>query len=106
MFYGNHYADEEDICKGLQECLKETHNIDMPWTLKPHSTVIKMPNDFQVYEIPQRSYVQNISDAFLRDEDDFSRIISAIRGEYEVGLRSGDQKGSFRAAAAESLMIL
>ena len=60
-----------------------------------------MPNDFQVYEIPQRSYVQNISDAFLRDEDDFSRIISAIRGEYES---TDDQKGSFRAAA-ESLMI-
>ena len=38
----------------------------------------------------------------MRDEDDFSRIISAIRGEYES--TSDDLKGSFRAAA-ESLMI-
>ena len=102
MFYGNHYAKESEVCGGLKELLMEKHKIHMPWTFKPHSTVIQMPDDFQVYDIPQRSYVQNISDDFLRSEEDFSRMISGLRGEYEsVG---SDKKGAYRAAA-ESLTI-
>ena len=102
MFYGDHYEREDDLCEGLRARLKEKHNIEMPWSFKRHSSAIKIPDNFQVYEIPQRMYIQNIGDGFLRDEDDFSRIVSAIRGEYEGS--TDDERGAFRAAA-ESLMV-
>ena len=102
MFHGNHYHREHELCDELESMLMGKYKIHLPWTFKPHSTVIKVPDDFQVYDIPQRSYIQNINDDFLRDEEDFTRMIGGLRGEYEaVG---DDQKGAFRAAA-ESLLI-
>ena len=102
IFYGDHYHKEKELCGGMESMLLEKHQIHMPWTFKPHSTVIKVPDDFQVYDIPQRSYIQNISDDFLRDEEDFTRMISGLRGEYEA--TDQNRKGAFRAAA-ESLTI-
>ena len=102
MMYGNHYAREEELCGEMRSLLKREYGIDMPWTFKPHSTAIALPDDFQVYDVPQSSYLANVKDAYLRDEDDFARIVSAVRVEYEGAPDS--RRGAYRAAA-ESLLV-
>ena len=100
--YGDHYHREEELCGEMESMLKEKYKIRMPWAFKPQSTAIKVPSDFQVYDIPQQSYIQNISDSYLRNEADFSRMISGLRGEYDMS--GNDRRGAYRAAA-ESLTI-
>ena len=102
MMYGNHYAREEELCSEMQMLLKREYSIDMPWTFKPHSTAISMPDDFQVYDIPQSPYLANINDKYLQDEADFARIVSAVRAEYEMS--EDTKRGAYRAAA-ESLLV-
>ena len=102
MVYGNHYDREEELCGKLQAALKDKFGIDMPWTLKPHSTLLQVPDDFQVYDIPEEPFLANVKDRYLSSEEDFGRMMSGLRGTYEHS--PCHTKGRYKAAA-QSLMV-
>ena len=102
MFHGNLYDQEAALCPAFEGKLREVYGVEMPWTFKRHSTAITVPDDFQVYEIPERAYVQNIADKHFRDAADLGCMIGGLRAEYDMALPR--RRGIYRAAA-ESLLV-
>ena len=65
----------------LRVALEDAYRIHMRGR-SSRTTISSKFRRLPIYDIPERSYIQNIGDSFLRDEEDFMRII-AVRGDDE-----------------------
>jgi hypothetical protein len=55
MVYGDHYAEEEEVCGALEKVLQDKFQIRMPFAMKPHSTVFHdLIEEDPVDEEPQK----------------------------------------------------